>query len=138
VKIIIDADTKDFQIEVGSPPVASLIKKELGIQKGSGQAGHARPGDLSTDQVKKLANMKFGSDDNANVSQIIGACRSMGVTIDRGKLTAEEVKAAEKSRAKKEEAAPKPAEPQPQAEKPEAKPEKEPAQKQKKSEWKKK
>jgi ribosomal protein L11 len=33
VKLIIDKKTKAFEIEVGTPPVSSLIKKELGIEK---------------------------------------------------------------------------------------------------------
>ena len=35
VKIIIDSKTKDFEIKVGTPPTASLITKELGVEKGS-------------------------------------------------------------------------------------------------------
>lgn len=107
VKIIVDTDTKDFDIIVGTPPVAALVKKEIKIEKGSGTAGSARAGDLSMEQVKKIAKMKFGSDSESYVSQVIGTCRSMGITIGKGKLTQEEVKLAEKSRTKKEEAAPK-------------------------------
>lgn len=33
VKIIIDKETKQYEIEIGVPPVSSLIKKELGIEK---------------------------------------------------------------------------------------------------------
>lgn len=33
VKIIIDKDTKSVDVEVGTPPVSSMIKKELGIEK---------------------------------------------------------------------------------------------------------
>lgn len=33
VKIIIDKDAKSFEIKIGTPPVSSLIKKELGIEK---------------------------------------------------------------------------------------------------------
>lgn len=33
VKIIIDKASKSFEIEIGTPPVSSLIKKELGIEK---------------------------------------------------------------------------------------------------------
>ena len=36
VKVIVDPTTKEFEIEVGVPPVSALIKKELGIEKGSG------------------------------------------------------------------------------------------------------
>lgn len=33
IKIIIDEDTKDYKIEIGIPPVSSLIRKELGLKK---------------------------------------------------------------------------------------------------------
>lgn len=34
VKVIVDKDSKKFEVEVGSPPTSALIKKELGITKG--------------------------------------------------------------------------------------------------------
>lgn len=33
VKIIIDKSSKEFEIKIGTPPVSSLIKKEIGIEK---------------------------------------------------------------------------------------------------------
>jgi len=106
VKVIVDTDTKDFEIQVGSPPTAALIKKELKIEKGSGTAGTARAGDLTMEQVKGIAKKKFGGDADPFVSQVTGTCRSMGVTIGQGTLSHEELDQAEKSRAKKEEAPP--------------------------------
>ena len=35
VKVIVDSSTKSVEIEVGSPPVSALIKKELNLQKGA-------------------------------------------------------------------------------------------------------
>lgn len=102
VKVIIDTDSKEFEIEVGTPPVAALIKKEIGIQKGSGEAGTARVGDLTEEQAKKIARVKFGSDDTSFVNRIKGTCRSMGITIGEGKVTEEEIKAQKEARATKE------------------------------------
>lgn len=95
VKVIIDTDSKEYKIEVGKPPASALILKELGIEKGSALPGTDRVGDLSIEQVKKIARAKFGSDDESYINQIKGACRSLGVTIDEGRVTAEEVKAAQ-------------------------------------------
>jgi large subunit ribosomal protein L11 len=95
VKVVVDTDTKSFRIAVGTPPAADLIKKELGIQKGSGEAGITRAGDLAEEQVKRIARMKFGSDDAPYANQIRGTCRSMGVTIGRGGITDDERKATE-------------------------------------------
>ncbi len=92
VKIIVDEKTKTFEIEVGTPPIASLIKKELKIEKGSGEAGVKRVGDLTEEQVSKIATAKFGSDAQPFINQVKGTCRSMGVTIGQGAITSEELK----------------------------------------------
>ncbi|MCK5636661.1 MAG: 50S ribosomal protein L11, partial [Thermoplasmatales archaeon] len=59
VKVIVDLKTKDFEIEVGTPPASSLILKELGLEKGSGSAGTHKIGDLTIDQAIKVAKMKY-------------------------------------------------------------------------------
>ena len=105
VKVTVDTNTKEFEIEVGTPPIAGLIKKELGIEKGSGEAGTARVGDLTKEQVKKIARIKFGSDDVSFLNQVKGTCRSMGITVGEGKVTEEELKAQEEARKTKEEEA---------------------------------
>lgn len=38
VKILIDTTSKEFTVEVGTPPASALIIKEAGIGKGSGKA----------------------------------------------------------------------------------------------------
>jgi len=55
VKVTVNPD-KSYDIEVGSPAVAALIKKELGLEKGAGDRTVAC-GDLKIDQVVKIANM---------------------------------------------------------------------------------
>lgn len=95
VKVIVNPDTKAFRLEVGKPPASALILKELNIQKGAATAGKDRVGDLTEEQVKKIARAKFGSDEEDYVNQIKGTCRSMGVTIGKGQVTEEEKKAAE-------------------------------------------
>lgn len=86
VKIIIDSKTKDFEIKVGTPPTTSLITKELGIEKGSGSSKAVKVGNLTMDQVVKIAQMKadslMGKDLKKQVLEIIGTCTSMGVTIE--------------------------------------------------------
>jgi len=86
VKIIIDSKTKDFEIKVGTPPTTSLITKELGIEKGSGSSKSVKVGNLTMDQVVKIAQMKadslMGKDLKKQVLEIVGTCTSMGVTIE--------------------------------------------------------
>lgn len=104
VKVIIDTDTKAFDIEVGSPPIAALIRKELGLSKGSEEAGKKRVGDLTMEQAKKVAMMKFGSDDESFVNQVKGTARSMGITVGQGAVTEEEMKQYEEQKKAEEEA----------------------------------
>jgi large subunit ribosomal protein L11 len=105
VKLIVH-DDRSFDIEVGIPPATALIKRELGISKGSNKTGSEFVGDLSIEQVVKIAKMKAGEvlsyDLKNTVKEILGTCLSMGVTvegkspkevqkeIDEGKITIEE------------------------------------------------
>jgi large subunit ribosomal protein L11 len=86
VKLIIDPKTKAYSIEIGTPPTSALILKELGAEKGSGEAGKTRIGNLSLAQVVKIANMKadvmLGKDLRGRVLEVVGTCVSMGVTVD--------------------------------------------------------
>lgn len=86
VKIIIDDETKEFEIEIGSPPTSALVKKELSIGKGSGDPDQEIVGDLSISQLAKIAEQKEGSslakNKKARASEILGTCVSMGVTIE--------------------------------------------------------
>lgn len=85
VKIMIN-DDKSFEIKVGTPPVSALIKSELNIKSGAGNPKAEKVGDLSLDQIKKIADMKqddlLGADVKARVLEIAGNCVTMGVHVD--------------------------------------------------------
>lgn len=104
VKVIV-ADDKSFTVEVGTPPVSALIKKELSLEKGGAEPGKLRVGDLSEDQVSKVAKMKFGSDEPSLISQVTGTARSMGISVGKGEVTQEEVQAYEEAKKAEEEEA---------------------------------
>lgn len=86
IEVTVDEETGDFEIEVGIPPVASLIREELGIDKGSGEPNKNKVADMSIEQVKKVAEMKINDllahDVKAASKEVIGTCVSMGITID--------------------------------------------------------
>ena len=86
VKIIIDKKTKQFDIEVGSPPVSALIRKELGLDKGAKTAGTEVVGNLTIAQALELAKMKssamMAKGLKTAVKEVLGTCVSMGVTVD--------------------------------------------------------
>jgi len=104
VTVIVDTSTKNFEIKVGTPPVSALIKKELGIEAGASEAGKVRAGDLTEEQIVRIASAKFGSTDPRYVNQIKGSARSMGITIGKGPLSEDEIKAYEDARKRATEA----------------------------------
>ena len=95
VKIVVDSN-KNFEIKVGSPPTSALIKKELNLQKGSGNPKEP-VGDLSMEQVKKLAEMKLPGVNATSIkkaaNEVMGVCNSMGITVNgkRAKMAIQEV-----------------------------------------------
>lgn len=86
VKVIVDVGTKEFEIEVGTPPTTALILDELNIEKGSQDPGLDKVADLSIEQALKIARMKFDSllsnDYKMAAKEVIGTCVSMGLTVD--------------------------------------------------------
>ena len=84
VEITIFAD-KSFTFILKTPPAAILIKKELGLEKGSGQPNRVKVGKLTKAQVKKIAEVKM-PDLNCDtiesaMAMVAGAARSMGVEV---------------------------------------------------------
>jgi len=94
VKVIVDKDTKGFEIEIGTPPVSALIKKELGVEKGAKAKGEVI-GNLTLQQVVKIAKMKsdvtLAKELKSAVNEVLGTCVSMGVTCE-GKNPKEVIK----------------------------------------------
>ncbi len=86
VKITVETETKQFNVEVGIPTAAALIVKESGIPKGSGTPKAATVGNMTVDQLIKIASLKiqqsYGSSTKSVAKEIAGSCVSMGVTID--------------------------------------------------------
>lgn len=86
IKVIVDKDTKEFEISIGTPPTAALLKKEVFVQKGSGSAKLEKVGDIPFDHVVKIAQVKHGSTLSgvmkAVVKEIVGSCQSVGLLVD--------------------------------------------------------
>ena len=86
VKIIVDSSTKEFEIEIGTPPTTALIMDELNIEKGSQDPGMDKVADLSVEQALKVARMKFdtllANDYKHGAKEVMGTCVSMGITVD--------------------------------------------------------
>ena len=76
---------RSFSFILKTPPAAVLIKKELGLESGSGVPNRTKVGSLTKDQVRKIAELKMPDLIAATIetamSMIEGTARSMGVTI---------------------------------------------------------
>jgi large subunit ribosomal protein L11 len=78
-------EDRSFSFVTKTPPAADLIKKAVGIEKGSGAAGRASVGTIPRAKVREIAETKM-KDLNANdiaaaMRMIEGAARSMGVAV---------------------------------------------------------
>lgn len=87
VPVVIEVDaSKNYTITVGSPPTSALIKAEAKADKGAGNPKTEVKGNITFDQVKKIAEMKMGKLNSYNIRsacrEIIGSCNSMGITVD--------------------------------------------------------
>lgn len=92
VKVLVETRDKSFELEIGTPPISELIKKELKLDKGSGIPNKNKVGNLAMEEIVKLAKMKQDSllfnNFKAAVKSIIGSCNSMGVLVE-GKIATE-------------------------------------------------
>ena len=86
VKVIVDTETKDFNIEIGTPPTSELIKKEIELKLGSGEPNKLFVGVASIEQIIKIAKMKksslFVNNLKSAVKVILGSCQSMGILVE--------------------------------------------------------
>lgn len=86
VELNVNPSTREFEVLVFSPPVSGLIKKELGIEKGSGLQKKFYVGNVSIEQIISLAKTKYQNllckDVKSAVKTIVGTCVSLGVLIE--------------------------------------------------------
>lgn len=86
VELDVDAKTKNFTIKISTPPVAELLKKELGLELGSGRAKIIKMGNASIEQIIKVARTKqqgmLSKDLKAAVKSVVGSCVSLGILIE--------------------------------------------------------
>lgn len=95
VKVIIDSETKKFEIKVGTPPTAQLIKKEAQIEKASKNPKEEKVADLKIEQIIKIAKMKedslLGVTLKEKVKEVMGTCYGMGILVE-GKPALESIR----------------------------------------------
>ncbi len=96
VPVIIEiSKDKTYTITVGTPPTSQLIKKEVGIELGSGEPNKIKVANASIEQMIKVAKMKQGSmftkDLKSAVKSVVGSLVSMGILVE-GKEPMEVIK----------------------------------------------
>jgi large subunit ribosomal protein L11 len=86
VTVLVDPETKKWEIQVGIPSAAALILKEAGIQKGSGTTGTNWVGDIKMDSIVKVAKTKLESSYATSLKSvaktIVGTCLPLGIKIE--------------------------------------------------------
>jgi large subunit ribosomal protein L11 len=79
-------EDRSFTFITKTPPTSDLLKKALGVEKGSGDSGREKIGKLSRDKLREIAELK-AKDLNATSIEgaeriIEGTARSMGIEIE--------------------------------------------------------
>jgi large subunit ribosomal protein L11 len=86
VTVIIDLQTKQFEVSVGTPSAAALLVREAGVSKGSGKTKTEWVGNISMEQLVKIARAKmndsYASTLKAAVKELLGTCLSLGLKVD--------------------------------------------------------
>ena len=76
-------EDKSFELEIKTPPASFLIKKELGLKKGSPKPNTEKIGKISRAQLEKIADQKMAdlnaNDMDAAVKIIAGTAKRMGL-----------------------------------------------------------
>jgi large subunit ribosomal protein L11 len=84
VEITIYGD-KSFTFILKTPPAAVLIKKAVGIEKGSGQPNRNKVGKITKAQIRTIAELKMPDLNCESIesamAMVAGAARSMGVDV---------------------------------------------------------
>jgi len=78
-------EDRSFAFALKTPPASDLIRKTLGIEKGSSAQKREKVGVLTRDQVRQIAEAKMkdlnANDIDAAMKMVEGTARSMGVEI---------------------------------------------------------
>jgi large subunit ribosomal protein L11 len=86
VKISVDPENKTFEVTIGTPTASALIVSELKIEKGSGTPNTAKVGDLTMEQVVRIAKIKspqlLAPNLKSAAKEMLGTCVSLGVTVE--------------------------------------------------------
>jgi len=79
-------EDRSYTFITKTPPATDLLKKALGVEKGSSTTGHEKTGKLSRDKLREIAQLKakdLSANDIEGAERIIeGTARSMGIEVE--------------------------------------------------------
>jgi large subunit ribosomal protein L11 len=85
VELTIFADGT-FSFITKTPPVADLLRKAVGVEKGSAEPNRVKVGTITKQQLREIAEIKMKDLNAVDIEgaerQIIGTARSMGVDVE--------------------------------------------------------
>jgi len=85
VDVVIDLDSKEYNIKVKLPATTSLLLMAAGAEKPSGDPGHNKVGDLDIEKIIEIAILKKpelnAKSLRAAVKTILGTAKSIGITV---------------------------------------------------------
>ncbi len=79
-------EDRSFDFKLKTPLASQLIKKEVGVEKGSGQPNKKKVGKITREQLKKIAQQKMVDLNTKDIDQAIkiiaGTAKSLGITVE--------------------------------------------------------
>ncbi|GMX58658.1 MAG: 50S ribosomal protein L11 [Candidatus Microsyncoccus archaeolyticus] len=86
VDIIVYAD-RSYEMKLHEPPASQLIKKALGLEKGSGEPNKKKVGKITTAQLEEIAKQKMKDLNTEDMDQAVkileGTARSLGIEVEK-------------------------------------------------------
>jgi large subunit ribosomal protein L11 len=86
VTLDVDPKSKTYKIEVSSPPTSELLKKEIGVESGSGDHKKNKIGNISIETVIKVAKTKHSAmlakEFKSAVKSVVGSSVSLGILVE--------------------------------------------------------
>lgn len=80
-------EDRSFTFVLKTPPVSDLIKKAIGLNKGSNQPNKQKVGKITQEQIREIAELKMPDTNAHNIESVMsmveGAAKSMGVTVNQ-------------------------------------------------------
>lgn len=90
VKVVVDTETKEVEITIGTPPASALLKKAANIKKAAANPLTDVAADLPMDEIINVAKAKadalLGKNLKMKVKEILGTAQAMGINVEGNRV----------------------------------------------------